>query len=80
MVDAKATSEYSPDAGPDAVGGGWAGIRERIGALGEALESEWSAVSHALTGPGREPVRKWLGWALYRVAARVNPEIRDSDS
>ena len=45
--------------------------------LRESVDSEWSAAFHALTSPGTEPIRKWLGWALYRLAARVNPEIRD---
>jgi hypothetical protein len=43
----------------------------------ESVDSEWSAAREALTGPGTEPIRKWLGWALYRLAARVNPEILD---
>ena len=43
----------------------------------ESVDSEWSAAREALAGPGTEPIRKWLGWALYRLAARVNPEIRD---
>ena len=41
------------------------------------MDSEWSAAREALAGPGTEPFRKWLGWALYRLATRVNPEIRD---
>ena len=43
----------------------------------ESMDSEWSAAREALAGPGTEPIRKWLGWALYRLAARVNPEILD---
>ena len=43
----------------------------------ESVDSEWSAAREAMAGPGMEPIRKWLGWALYRLAARVNPEIRD---
>jgi hypothetical protein len=43
----------------------------------ESVDSEWSAAREALAGPGTEPIRKWLGWALYRLAARVNPEILD---
>ena len=46
-------------------------------ALLDTVDSEWSAAREALAGPGTEPFRKWLGWALYRLAARVNPEIRD---
>ena len=46
-------------------------------ALRDTVDSEWSAAREALAGPGTEPFRKWLGWALYRLAARVNPEIRD---
>ena len=46
-------------------------------ALRDTVDSEWSAAREALAGPGAEPFRKWLGWALYRLAARVNPEIRD---
>jgi hypothetical protein len=45
--------------------------------LRESVDSEWSAAFHALTSPGPQSVRKWLGWALYRLAVRVNPEIRD---
>ena len=45
--------------------------------LRESVDSEWSAAREALAGPGTEPIRKWLGWALYRLAARVNPEILD---
>ena len=45
--------------------------------LVQSVDSEWSAAREALAGPGTEPIRKWLGWALYRLAARVNPEIRD---
>jgi hypothetical protein len=45
--------------------------------LRESVDSEWSAAFQALTSPGTEPIRKWLGWVLYRLAARVNPEIRD---
>ena len=45
--------------------------------LRESVDSEWSAAREALAGPGAEPIRKWLGWALYRLAARVNPEILD---
>ncbi len=43
----------------------------------ESVDSEWSAAREALSGPGTQPLRKWLGWALYRLAARVNPEISD---
>jgi hypothetical protein len=45
--------------------------------LVQSVDSEWSAAREALAGPGAEPIRKWLGWALYRLAARVNPEILD---
>ena len=45
--------------------------------LVQSVDSEWSAAREALAGPGTEPIRKWLGWALYRLAARVNPEILD---
>ena len=45
----------------------------RLEDLRESVDSEWSAASQALRGA--EPMRKWLGWALYRLAARVNPEI-----
>ncbi len=44
-------------------------------ALRDTVDSEWSAAREAFAGPG--PFRKWLGWALYRLAASVNPEIRD---
>ena len=43
----------------------------------ESFDSEWSAAREAFAGPGTEPIRKWLGWALYRLAARLNPEIQD---
>ena len=43
----------------------------------ESVDSEWSAAREAFAGPGTEPIRKWLGWALYRLAARLNPEIDD---
>jgi len=46
-------------------------------ALLDTVDSEWSAAREALAGPGTEPFRKWLGWALYRHAARVNPDILD---
>jgi len=45
--------------------------------LRESLDSEWSAAYQAFSTPGAEARRKWLGWALYRLAARLNPEIRD---
>jgi hypothetical protein len=45
--------------------------------LWESLDSEWNAAYEAFTTPDVEARRKWLGWALYRIAARVNPEIRD---
>jgi hypothetical protein len=45
--------------------------------LRDTVDSEWSAAREAFAGPGTEPLRKWLGWALYRIAARLNPEILD---
>ena len=42
----------------------------------DSFSSEWSAAREAFAG-GTEPFRKWLGWALYRLATHVNPEIRD---
>ncbi len=42
-----------------------------------SVDSELSAAREAFAGPGTEPIRKWLGWALYRLATRLNPEIRD---
>ena len=42
----------------------------------DSVDSEWSAAREAFAG-GTEPFRKWLGWALYRLAARVNPDILD---
>jgi len=50
---------------------------ERWEDLRESVDSEWSAAFQALTSPGTQPIRKWLGWALYRIATRVNPEILD---
>ena len=49
----------------------------RWAALLDTVDSEWSAAREAFTGAGTEAFRKWLGWALYRIAARVNPEILD---
>ena len=46
-------------------------------ALLDTVDSEWSAAREAFTSAGTEALRKWLGWALYRIAARVNPEILD---
>ena len=53
----------------------WSELRTRWVDLRERVDSEWSAAREAFSGP--EPARKWLGWALYRLAASVNPEIRD---
>jgi hypothetical protein len=55
----------------------WSGWVERWRTLQESVDSEWSAAYEAFTTPGAEATRKWLGWALYRLATRVNPEIRD---
>ena len=57
--------------------GSFSGVESWVVLLKESVDSEWSAAREALAGPGTEPFRKWLGWALYRLAARVNPEIRD---
>jgi len=43
----------------------------------ESFDSEWSAAREAFSSAGPDAFRKWLGWALYRIAARVNPEILD---
>jgi len=43
----------------------------------DSVDSEWSAAREALAALGSGAFRKWLGWALYRIAARVNPEILD---
>ena len=53
----------------------WSELRAHWVDLRERVDSEWSAAREAFSG--REPARKWLGWALYRLAASVNPEIRD---
>ena len=53
------------------------GWTQRWEELLESVDSEWSAAREAFSGPGTEPIRKWLGWALYRLATRVNPEIGD---
>ncbi|MEM7410061.1 MAG: hypothetical protein AAF430_07505 [Myxococcota bacterium] len=45
--------------------------------FGEDVASEWKALAEALTAPGSGEPRKWLGWALFRLAARVNPEVRE---
>ena len=50
---------------------------QRWEALRESVDSEWNAAFEAFTTPGSDSARKWLGWALYRLAARVNPEIHD---
>jgi hypothetical protein len=55
----------------------FSGAESWVAQLVESVDSEWSAAREALAGPGTEPIRKWLGWALYRLAARVNPEIVD---
>ena len=65
------TAADPPESGSDR----WTELRQ----LGESVESEWVALGQALGGRGRDPVRKWLGWALYRLAARVNPEIEERD-
>ena len=57
--------------------GGWRELLARWQELREQVDSEWNAAYEALRSPGTEPARKWLGWALYRLAARVNPEITD---
>jgi hypothetical protein len=65
-------------AGPaDALYARWDEWLERWTELRDSVGSEWSAARQALSGPGTAPARKWLGWALYRLATRVNPEIRD---
>ena len=55
--------------------GRWRELRAQWNEWRELVGSEWNAAYEALRGP--EPARKWLGWALYRLATRVNPEIRD---
>jgi hypothetical protein len=55
--------------------GRWTELQSRWIEVRERVDSEWSAAREALAGP--EPARKWLGWALYRLATRVNPEISD---
>jgi hypothetical protein len=58
--------------------------RERVSSAFESareqVESELSAASEGLRwGPrGLERLRKWVGWALFRIAMAVNPEIRDA--
>ena len=61
------------DGGAPPRGDGTVRVEEWI----ESVDSEWSAAREAFAGPGTEPIRKWLGWALYRLAARLNPEIDD---
>ena len=53
----------------------WTLRSQRWEALRDSVDSEWSAAREALADP--DAFRKWLGWALYRLAARVNPEILD---
>ena len=45
----------------------------------DAVASELRAAREALpVGPqGFRNFRKWLGWATYRFATWVNPEIKD---
>ena len=64
-----------PDA--PAVGARWEAWTQSWRDFWESVDSEWSAAYEAFTAPDVEASRKWLGWALYRLAARVNPEIRD---
>lgn len=62
---------------------GVAAARERAAselvAAREVAASELAAARDGLpVGPGGSlGFRKWLGWKLYHVAARVNPEIGD---
>ena len=51
------------------------GIGEGI----DAMASELRAARHALpvSRRGVRNFRKWLGWASYRFAAWVNPEIEE---
>ena len=58
-----------------AAGPRWEALAERVRELRESADSEWSALSEAFDGPGTDSLRKWLGWALYRLARRVNPEV-----
>ena len=37
----------------------------------------WNELLESFSSAGPDAFRKWLGWALYRIAARVNPEILD---
>jgi hypothetical protein len=49
-------------------------------ALGGAARHRRFGVERRARGvrrPRHGAARKWLGWALYRIAARVNPEILD---
>ena len=57
-------------------------VREAGVRLGEgfgAVASELRAVSHAVPvgRSGMQNFRKWLGWASYRFASWVNPEVDD---
>lgn len=71
------TARESVEPGSAPANDRWSELRQRLELLRESVDSEWAAVGQALTGT--TPVRKWLGWALYRVAARVNPEIHERD-
>ncbi len=55
------------------LGAGWSSARERA-------DSEFHALAEGLPVGRQGPVRfrKWLGWALFRLAAWVNPEVADS--
>lgn len=71
------TAGDSAESDPSSSTHRWSELRQRLEVLRESVDSEWTAVGQALSGP--TPVRKWLGWALYRMAARVNPEIDERD-
>jgi len=70
------TTRFTDSAGP-AAGARWEAWTQSWESFRESLDSEWNAAFEAFTTPDAEARRKWLGWALYRLAARVNPEIQD---
>ncbi len=70
------TTSFNETGGP-AAGARWEAWMRAWQDFRESLDSEWSAAYEAFSTPDGEARRKWLGWALYRLAARVNPEVRD---
>ena len=76
-VDSGPVTDGTPHEAADLTSETWWG---RIDELRDDVASEWRAFAAALAAPGGGDARKWLGWALYRLAARVNPDVGDRDA